>query len=196
MSTPRTSDPRTSDPRTVDPRALAQATPAQVVVGHAPLLAFHRLTDLLWPDQAASAEVHWQAQGELRPVTGGAPQTWLHLSVQSQPTLRCERCLGPVTLDLAFERDYRFVADEATAEIEDEVSEEDVLVWQRDFDLQALVEDELLMALPVVPKHGVCPEAVPFSVVDEDFIQSEAEKPNPFAVLAQLKNEGKKGPAK
>jgi len=47
-----------------------------------------------------------------------------------------------------------------------------------------------------VPKHGVCPEAVPFSVVDEGFIQTEAEKPNPFAVLAQLKNEGKKGPAK
>lgn len=190
------STPRTNEPRTLDPRALAQATPAQEVVGHAPLLAFHRLTDLLWPDQAASAEVHWQAHGEQRPVTGGAPQTWLHLSVQFQPTLRCERCLGPVALELAFERDYRFVAYEATAEIEDEVSEEDVLVWQRDFDLQALVEDELLMALPVVPKHGVCPEAVPFSVVDEDFIQSEAEKPNPFSVLAQLKNEAKKDPAK
>jgi uncharacterized protein len=79
------------------------------------------------------------------------------------------------------------VADEATAEIEDEASEEDVLVWQRDFDLQALVEDELLMALPLVPAHETCPQSLPFSAVDADFIQSEMDKPHPFAALAQLK---------
>ena len=43
------------------------------------------------------------------------------------------------------------------------------------------------MALPLVPKHEVCPESVAFAVMDDDFIQAEAEKPNPFAVLARLK---------
>ena len=191
--------PGMSSVRYIDPRVLAQSAPAQTVVGEAPLVEFERLADLLWPETdsvaalTAPLPVRWQAQGTLRPVVGGVPQTWLRLTVQAAPTLRCERCLGPMTLDLSFERDYRFVAEEATAEIEDEVSEEDVLVWQRDFDLQALVEDELLMALPVVPKHDTCPVAVPFSVVDDDFIQSEAEKPNPFAALALLKRDAKKG---
>jgi uncharacterized protein len=37
---------------------------------------------------------------------------------------------------LRSDRWFRFVADEATAEAEDEESEEDLLVVSRDFDLQ------------------------------------------------------------
>ena len=36
-------------------------------------------------------------------------------------------------------------------------SEEDLLALSREFDLHELIEDELLMALPVVPKHDECP---------------------------------------
>jgi uncharacterized protein len=41
--------------------------------------------------------------------------------------------------------------------------------------------------LPVVPKHDVCPGAVKLQVADPDFAEDEQEKPNPFAVLEQLK---------
>jgi uncharacterized protein len=64
-----------------------------------------------------------------------------------------------------------------------------VLVAARDFDLHALIEDELLMALPATPRHGVCPEPVRLSAVDPDFDAAQNERPHPFAALGQLKRD-------
>ncbi|WP_455818082.1 23S rRNA accumulation protein YceD [Pseudomonas cerasi] len=54
-------------------------------------------------------------------------------------------------------------------------------------DLLAMVEDEIILALPVVPVHDS--EHCEVSEADMVFGQlpEEAEKPNPFAVLASLK---------
>jgi uncharacterized protein len=91
-----------------------------------------------------------------------------------------------VGIELMIEQDFRFVADEATALAEDDASEEDLLVLEDSFDLMALVEDELLMSLPLVPMHPTClSEQAPTSK-EEAAILAEA-KPNPFAVLASLK---------
>jgi uncharacterized protein len=84
------------------------------------------------------------------------------------------------------ERSFRFVADEATAAALDDEAEEDILVLSRDFDALALVEDELILSLPLVPLHEMCPQAVPMSAVDPEF-EEAAERPNPFGVLAGLK---------
>jgi uncharacterized protein len=62
-----------------------------------------------------------------------------------------------------------------------------VLVLSRNFNLAELVEDELLMALPVAPKHDVCPQPVKLQAADADFVDAPEEKPNLFAVLEQLK---------
>jgi len=51
----------------------------------------------------------------------------------------------------------------------------------------ALIEDELIMSAPIVPKHEICPSSVTLSVADEAFEEALAAKPNPFAALAQLK---------
>jgi len=65
-----------------------------------------------------------------------------------------------------------------------------LLVLSSEFDLMALVEDELLMDLPLVPMHEACEsEHVPTS--DDSDGPAVAGKPNPFAVLAALKT--KKG---
>jgi uncharacterized protein len=103
--------------------------------------------------------------------------------------LQCQRCLTAVVEQVVAERDFLFVADEATAEAMDEESEADVLVISRDFDVLSLVEDELLLALPLVPRHEICPQAVPVAVADEAFEQA-SERPNPFAALAALKKGG------
>ena len=50
-----------------------------------------------------------------------------------------------------------------------------------------VLEDELLMALPLVPMHDVCPEVPVFSAGVLDVPENPADKPNPFAALAQLK---------
>jgi len=69
---------------------------------------------------------------------------------------------------------------------EDDESEEDLLVMLPQFDLLTLLEDELLMALPLVPMHESCPVTPVFSARDPA-VEAEQAKPNPFAVLSQLK---------
>ena len=133
--------------------------------------------------------VRWQAQGRSDAVTGGAPEIWLDLQAETRLAMQCQRCLEPMQQPLQFERSFRFVRDEATAEQLDEELEEDVLVWRKDFDLQALIEDELLMELPVAPRHEACPSAPAMQVQTPDFDADAAEKPNPFAALKALKKQ-------
>ena len=134
-----------------------------------------------------TAKVHFSAQGLTRTDSGQGEQIWLTLKAEVDLPQTCQRCLGPVVMPVMVEREFRFVASEAQAEVEDEESEEDVLVLSRDFNLLELVEDELLMALPAVPKHAVCPAPVKLQVADPDFVEVADDKPNPFAVLQQLK---------
>jgi len=96
---------------------------------------------------------------------------------------------------LSIDRSFRFAADEATAAAEDELAEdEDVLVLDRAFNLTGLVEDELLMELPLVPRHEVCPTEVKLELVDPGFDDAQAAKPNPFEALSGLKADpSKKG---
>lgn len=131
--------------------------------------------------------VTYSVQGSVRADAAGAAEPWLHLSAQATLSLICQRCMAPVDEVIRFERDFRFVGSEALAEVEDEESEEDVLVLSKSFDLLELIEDELLMSTPLVPKHEVCPEPVKLQAVDPTFVAEAQEKPNPFAVLQQLK---------
>ena len=107
----------------------------------------------------------------------------MHLFARAAITRECQRCLQPVALDLTVDRWFRFVADEATAAALDADSEDDVLVLSRHFDLAELIEDELLLALPLVPKHEPCPQA-PTAIVDDADVDVA---PHPFAALAALK---------
>ena len=59
----------------------------------------------------------------------------------------------------------------------------------RSFDLLELVEDELLMAMPVVPRHDQCPAPVKLAVADDAFDAPAAGRPNPFAALQGLKTD-------
>lgn len=135
----------------------------------------------------AETPVSYAVQGKVLHEGQAGEEIWLHLTAQVVLPLTCQRCLGPVEMPVAIERSFRFVATEELAAIEDEESEEDVLVFSREFNLLDLIEDELLMSLPVVPKHEVCPVAVKLQVADADFVDEPVEKPNPFALLEQLK---------
>jgi uncharacterized protein len=115
-----------------------------------------------------------------------APQIWLHLKAGALLSLTCQRCLQPVEVPVAVERSFRFAPDEQTAAAQDDESEEDVLALSREFDLAGLVEDELLMELPLAPRHETCPP-VHMVLEEESFEGSSARHENPFAVLGQLK---------
>lgn len=157
--------------------------------GQVPLAQMPRLREETQGAVDAVA-VHFDAQGDIRADAAGVDEPWLHLNGHTTLTVTCQRCLTPVDVGIAFTRDFRFVATEALAEIEDEESEEDVLVLSREFNVLELVEDELLMSIPPVPKHEVCPQAVKLEAVDPDFDATAEDKPNPFAALQKLKDKG------
>lgn len=159
------------------------------LAGDWPLATLPRLAESAVPEASAGALVHWQARGELRPLAGGAAEIWLQLKADVRLALCCQRCLAPVDETVALDRSLRFVADEQQAAALDAELEDDVLSLERVLDLRELVEDELLLALPLVPRHAECPQPLPLS---EDEAPAD-ERPNPFAVLAGLKGRGGPG---
>ncbi len=174
-----------SPPTHLDIKALAQTS--GTIAGHDLLSNYPRLMQET-EGHGANVMLDWSAQGELRSDEAGAEQIWLHLTVNTSLPLTCQRCLGPVDIKVAAQQSFRFVDSEEAAEAQDEEAEEDVLALTPDFSLLALIEDEVLMALPVVPSHEVCPIEVKLTAEDPAFEAASAEKRNPFAVLAKLQS--------
>jgi uncharacterized protein len=173
----------------------AFAREALSLQGQMSLAQFGRLAELaLSPvesslqDSGQPIQVSWDIQAELVPISGGDSQIWLHLKAKVDLPMQCQRCMGPVQLAVKANAAFRFVSDEATAEAEDDESEEDLLVLEPELNVLELIEDELIMSAPIVPKHEKCPSLVPMSAVDEAFEEALVARPNPFAALAQLKS--------
>ena len=60
-----------------------------------------------------------------------------------------------------------------------------MLALERSFDVIELLEDELLLALPLVPRHEACPQPLP--MVAEPVEEPAEERANPFAALEALR---------
>ena len=154
--------------------------------GQEPLASFARLIEDL-PEQKVSGEaalVKWSLQG----YTAPRGESMLKLHVQAAPLVECQRCLGlfnyPIdaetTLELVkSEEDLELDVDSSTGEIDHDVSEK--ILASSYLDVLDLVEDELILELPYVPTHDICPDQV---ALPEDNLE---KKPSPFAVLAKLK---------
>lgn len=156
---------------------------AATATGTVPLASMLRLAVSLHgaPDTAAT----WTASGSLRPVTGAAPEHWLLLQAQAVVPLQCQRCLQTVAQALQVQRRFLFVANEGLAERLDEELEDDVLVMPARLDLIELLEDELILSLPLVPRHeGDCPQPLPLPV---QAAPADEAAPHPFAALAALR---------
>jgi uncharacterized protein len=177
---------RVFDPQRLDVAAFAAESGE--LEGEWPLAQLQRLaaSDVTDAQETAQEPVLWHVAAESRPRTGGDPEIWLDVEAEATVWMQCQRCLQPVREDLAVERSFRFVRSEEQAEAEDADSEEDVLALSRSFNLKALVEDELILELPLVPRHEVCPEPLPLPEADAPEPEAEA-RPNPFAQLAVLK---------
>lgn len=152
----------------------------------------------------------WQAEGAMQPElqddgTEGR-QPYLRLAIHGSAWLECQRCLTPYAQAFDCDATYRIVATEEEAdEFPLDEDELDVIVGSRHFDLVDLIEEELLLSLPLVPKHDVCP-AVHESLasgadgadgvdsvddVPEQEVEHEKapERANPFAALGSLKKD-------
>jgi uncharacterized protein len=179
---------RDKDPRRLDVERFARE--AAQLEGFWPLKGMPRLIDSCHVEAGVQPEsdVVWAARGEQRRV-GGELQTWMALRLHARLKLTCQRCLGAVEAPLDIERRFRFVDGEDQAAALDAEQDDDVLARSRAFDLHQLAEDELLLALPIVPMHETCPE--PLRVTDAAADEDALPRANPFEALAGLKKAGR-----
>jgi len=173
-------------PEHLDIEPLAQS--GGTIGGHDLLSNYKRLMAES-KDVAPDAVLVWQAQGELRVDLSAGAQSWLRLTVQTRLPLTCQRCLNRVDVVVKVDQHFRFVENEQTAQEQDEICEEEVLAISHDLNLAELIEDEVLLALPLIPRHEICPVPVKLAAVDAGFRDAPTEKPNPFAVLDKLRTD-------
>ncbi|NBX13702.1 MAG: DUF177 domain-containing protein [Betaproteobacteria bacterium] len=173
---------------------LAFARAGATAQGLLSLADLARLSGESMPEDAAELthlRVTWRAIGECKAQAGAPEQVWLHLSAKVTMPVQCQRCLTAVQTEVLADRSFRFVSDEASAEAQDDEAEEDLLVLSQDLDVVALLEDELILSLPLVPRHVECPQALPASASDAAFEAALQARPKPFAALADWKKEPK-----
>ena len=142
------------DPQRLDVRAFALASGE--LGGDLPFSTLDRIMRDCHPG-SPERQVRWRAHGEMRLADGSQQQFWLHLNASVCVELTCQRCLAPVEMHLLVDRWFRFVADEVTAAAQDDACEEDLLVMACDFSVLGLLEDELVLELPLIARHGECP---------------------------------------
>ncbi|MDN5844287.1 MAG: YceD family protein [Alcaligenaceae bacterium] len=161
--------------------ALHFARHGQTIEGEAPMSGFSRLLDGLPKDQGGS--VIWRLQGR-RDALGR-----LFLDVQADGTivLECQRCLQALIWPLSVRNELRMLASRSEVEAMDareaqgEADDEEYILASASLDAIDVVEDELILALPYVPRHEVCPDQV------EPEPGTESRGPSPFAALGRFK---------
>jgi uncharacterized protein len=131
----------------------------------------------------------WSVDTHFEDSPGGEPHQNLDLGLKGRLHLVCQRCLQDCAVDLEEKRRFILVLTEAEADaypVEDE--EQEPLVVSQHFNLLETIEDEILLSLPLIPKHpeGFCePHASTFG--DEDDQEASNEQENPFNILKNMK---------
>lgn len=87
----------------------------------------------------------------------GKPCLWI--SVRGCVQLPCQRCLDPLPIPVAVDAELQLAGTlREIAEADDEV---DRVLASRCMDIGELVEDEVILALPMVPRHAACDRVFP-----------------------------------
>ncbi|GMQ90984.1 MAG: YceD family protein [Gammaproteobacteria bacterium] len=103
-------------------------------------------------------------------------------NISGNLVLVCQRCLEPMRHGIDLESRFYFSRPGLRHNGIDDV---DVIVVEGELDLYALIEDEVLLSLPMIAMHVAeeCPVAALMAEKDETKLQ----KQNPFAVLKNIK---------
>lgn len=163
--------------RPVDVYGLARTSGC--VSGALPVARMRRLAPAL---ADATGEVRYEFKGCRDARNRPAAQ----LDIEARLRLVCDRCGEPLDATVDETARFYFVPDAQTLEtvpIED--IDEEPLIGSERFDLAALIEDQLILALPMTPRHARCELGAPSDAADPD---DDDSRPNPFAVLGALKS--------
>jgi uncharacterized protein len=154
--------------------------------GEIPIAAFPRLSPLVLADTMVSVSLAFSRDDEGRTRVEG--------EARLMPTLQCQRCLEPVERALTVPIDLCVVTSDAqAAEVAEEL--EPYVLTEDDVSIVDLIEDDLLLALPVqvCEEYEQCPRRPDLSYPADDGTganETDPARPNPFGVLAGLKNRG------
>lgn len=127
-----------------------------------------RLSEAVHSVGKQDVKIHYQLSGEAKKLQ--LPS--LHLRVATKLPVLCQRCLEPMQLDMVLDFNYVISATEPPALVDDDDFE--WLEPSKEMNLSELIEDELLMALPIAPTHLT--SCAPSSM-------EVGEKINPFSAL-------------
>ena len=90
----------------------------------------------------------------LRGGRAGNGKPCLRLSVAGSLEMLCQRCLNPIQVPIAIDAELQLA--ENAREISDADDEIDRVIASRHMDVAWLVEDEVILALPMAPRHEEC----------------------------------------
>jgi uncharacterized protein len=152
--------------------SFAFARDGRVLEGTLAVSSLERLHDLL-------AEVSGELVFRITGCKGERGQSMLQLEVRGVILLACQRCLEAIPFELDVDSLLELIpADAELSQDELEDDTRDFLPVAGELDVAELVEDEVLLALPVAPRHERC--GLPGAA-------DAGERINPFAVLTGLK---------
>lgn len=103
----------------------------------------------------------------------------LELKVRGKLALVCQRCFEVVYHPVQMHFTYQIVADQIAVDVSDEDDSLDYLEVEHEMSLLSLVEDELIVSMPISAEH-IPPCEVNFKLPKE-------MPNNPFAILEKLK---------
>ena len=90
----------------------------------------------------------------LRGGRAGNGKPCLRLSVRGSVKLPCQRCLDPVQVPIAVDAELQLA--ESLREISEADDEIDRVIASRNMDVAWLVEDEVILVLPMAARHELC----------------------------------------
>lgn len=160
---------------TVLPEALdglAFAGEGGLVAGRVPVMALSRLADIL---ADADGQLDCRLGGEREPDG----KQWLTVEISGRLNLLCQRCLATLVFPVAV-RNRLLLVPPGASWPDEELAEDgfDAIAAEKEMAVLPLIEEEVLLALPIAPRHETCEAPAP--VVEE-------HEPSPFAALARLK---------
>lgn len=172
------------------PRALALfdfARSGGVLQGRVEWRLMPRLKALLSGPHEGLPPVVWSLRGDLRERMGLRPQPMVYLQVQAELPLVCQRCLHDMLYPIDETVEFRLVADEPALTQAELEAEDEALPASEPVNVLDLIEDQLILALPIVPMHDHCPQEEASEPASANSVDEEAdERQHPFAHLREL----------
>jgi uncharacterized protein len=114
--------------------------------GKLPVERMPRLASML---SAPTGSVEFNAVGHVR--KDGRPA--ITLGVWAVVPVTCQRCLGTIEHAVASQRELVFVEASALGDISDEEPDADYIDMRERLPLASMIEDEVLLSLPMVARH-------------------------------------------